>query len=143
MGSLVSGESIDKCLRDILKSQGYKLNSPRAYGQTGVDIRASKEGEVYYIEVIGYKSSGSSRAKDFYEVFFRVISRLNDQAEHCVCVIALPKQFAVGLPARAKQHSVAWARIAEAFPELEIWLVDTDNNTFEKTAWVYWVNSER
>ena len=94
---------------------------------------ATKHGEAFHIEVIGYKSSGPARAKDFYEVFFRAVSRLNDGATHCV--IALPKQFETGLPQRAKQHRIAWKRIGDAFPELEIWVIDVENKTYKKTDW--------
>ncbi|MCH8907529.1 MAG: hypothetical protein IH840_10605 [Candidatus Heimdallarchaeota archaeon] len=98
---------------------------------------SSKNNEDLHIEVIGYKKTGPARAKDFYEIFFRAVSRLNNGAQNCV--IALPKQFGVGLPARAGQHRVAWERIGEAFPELEIWLVDVDKGSYKKTSWVYWL----
>ncbi len=101
---------------------------------------ATKDRETFHIEVIGYKSSGPARARDFYEVFFRAVSRLNDGAKHCV--IALPKQAERGLPQRAKQHKIAWKRIGDAFPELEIWLIDVEKKTYKKTRWKSWLKHE-
>lgn len=137
MPSIVKNEDAEACLRELLEAQGYKLNIPRAYGETGVDILATKDNEEWHIEVIGYKSSGPARAKDFYGAFFRAVSRLNDDATHCV--IALPQQARAGLPARARQHRVAWTRIAQAFPELEIWLLDVENRDYQRTSWIEWV----
>lgn len=137
MPAIVSNADVETCLREILAGDGFRLNSPRAYGQTGVDIIATSEGgEMYYFETIGYKAAPPARAKDFYEGFFRIVSRLNDGARHCV--LGLSHRAAIGLPARAKQHRVAWLRIAEAFPELEIWLVDTDSRTYRRTTWRQW-----
>ena len=139
MGSIVKNEDAEKCLRELLNAEGYELlpNEPRKQGETGVDIRATKGEETFHIEVIGYKSSGSARAKDFFEVFFRAVSRLNDGATHCV--IAIPKQAERGLPQRAEIHRIAWGRIEKAFPELEIWFVDVENRTYERTGWGKWL----
>ena len=137
MASLVKNEEVETCLRELLEAEGYRLNRRRAYGQTGVDIIAEKDGELWHIEAIGYKSSGPARAKDFYESFFRIVSRLNDEARHLV--IALSDRAEVGLPARAKQHAVAWRRIADAFPELEIWIVKTDGRSYRRTRWLEWL----
>jgi hypothetical protein len=52
--------------------------------------------------------------------------------------IALPNQAEAGLPQRAQQHKIAWLRIAKAFPELEIWLVDRDR--YKRTRWGDWVS---
>jgi len=137
MPAIVKNEDAEACLRELLEAQGYELNFPRAHGETGVDILATKDNEEWHIEAIGYKSSGPARAKDFYEAFFRTVSRLNDGATHCV--IALPEQARVGLPARARQHRIAWTRIAQAFPELEIWLVDVENRVYQRTSWIDWL----
>lgn len=133
-----SSEATEDCLRVALERDGYSLNGPRPLGETGVAIMATKGNDTFHIEVIGFKHSPSNRAIDFYQVFFRSLSRLNENAKHCV--IALPKRFGLGLPARAKQHHVAWSRIAHTFPELEIWLVDLVNKTFEKTKWASWIS---
>ncbi len=90
----------------------------------------------FHVEVIGYKSSGPARAKDFYEGFFRTVSRLNYEKVHCV--LALSHRAGTGLPARARQHRIAWIRLAEAFPESEIWIVNTETRTYKRTAWLQW-----
>ena len=137
MAAKVENKDTEKCLRELLILEGYELNKPRSFGENGVDIFAKRDGEILHIEVTGYKSSGPARAKDFYEIFFRTISRLNDGATNCI--IALPKQAELGLPQRSKQHGIAWKRIGIAFPELEIWLVDVENRYYEKTGWVEWL----
>ena len=136
MPSTVTNDAVESCLRELLVKDGFQLSPLRSHGETGVDIVASKFGEAWHIEVIGYKSSGPARAKDFFQVFFRAVSRLNDGAKHCV--IALADQAQIGLPARAWQHRIAWERIAKAFPELEIWLVNVEGRHYEKTTWAEW-----
>lgn len=133
----IDNSIVEECLRKLMLNEGYTLTQKRSHGETGVDILARKGSESFHIECIGYKKSGSTRAKDFFESFFRCISRLNDGASHCV--IALHRYAEVGLPKRAKVYRVAWLRIAKAFPELQIWLVDTHNNTYLKTTWREWL----
>ena len=134
MEEKTKNEDVEKNLRKILKTEGYKLlNKPKKYGETGVNILAEKNRKVFHIEVIGYSSSPPKRSRDFYEVFFRVISRLNDNAKHLI--IALPKKFNEGFPQRVKQYRVAWEKIGDAFSELEFWFVDVENNTYEKRKW--------
>jgi len=137
MPSIVQNAQLEQCLREILAREGYAVSPVKQHGETGVDILATKDGESFHIEVIGFKSSPPARAKDFYESFFRAVSRLNDGANRCV--IALPKRFEHGLPTRANQHRVAWKRIGEAIPELQIWLVDTEKRSCERTKWLYWL----
>lgn len=137
MAKAVPNSRVEDCLRKLLEAEGYKLSPRKLQGETGVDILATKADEQWHIEVIGYKATGPARAKDFYESFFRAVSRLNDGARHCV--IAQAEQARVGLPARAKQHHVAWSRIAQAFPELEIWLVDTEACKYGRTRWGDWL----
>ena len=136
-GKDVSNHEVETCLREVLSKEGFSLSRPRSHGQNGVDILATKDGEPFHIEVIGYKKQGSARAKDFFEVFFRAVSRLNDGAKHCV--VALSSRSEAGLPARAGQYREAWRRIATSFPELEIWLVDTVNRAYRRTQWCQWM----
>ena len=70
---------------------------------------------------------------DFYQVFFRAVSRLNLGATKCV--MAMPNEFGRGLTSRVNQHRVAWIRIGEVFPELEIWLVDVTKGEIERLQW--------
>ena len=139
MPTPVKNEDVEQSLRSALAAEGFTMNPKLGYGETGVDILATRHDERYHIEVIGYKKSPPARAKDFYESFFRAVSRLNDGATHCV--IALADLAEAGLPARAKQHRVAWLRIADAFPELEIWLVDTVSKRYQRRTWGEWVEA--
>jgi hypothetical protein len=136
MSALVTNDVTEHCLRECLKSEGYNLSPRKAYGQTGVDILASQGGETIHIEVIGFKESPPARSKDFYEVFFRAMSRIGSGAKHSA--IALPCRFERGLPARAGQYGQSWIRIGQAFPELEIWLVDTEAKSYRRTLWSDW-----
>jgi len=141
MSSIISNAETEDCIRDLLKKEGYTLSDTKSHGQTGTDIIAIRNKKKLYIEVIGYKKSGPSRAKDFFEAFFRAVSRLNNKkCKHCI--IALPNNFKIGLPQRANQYKVAWKRIAKTFPELEIWLVDTINNKYKKTLWGDWLKDK-
>ena len=134
MREKIKNKDVENSLRKSLKTEDYTLlNKPKKYGETGVDILAKKNGKVFHIEVIGYSSSPPKRSRDFYEVYFRVISRLNNNATHLI--IALPKQFKKGFPQRVKQYRVAWKKIGDVFPELEVWFVDIKNNTYEKKKW--------
>ena len=137
MPSVITSKETEGCLRARLVAEGFELSPERSHGQTGADVCAHRGDEQICIEVIGFKSSAPNRAKDFYESFFRAISRLDTGATRCV--IALPSRFGVGLPARAKQHGQAWARIGKAFPELEIWLVDKEAGTYSVSKWGEWL----
>lgn len=117
----------------MLLDEGFKLSPQLGNGELGVDIIASKRTIRYHIEVIGYKKSGPARSRDFYEVFFRAISRLNDGANKLV--IALPIQFRVGFPSRVNQYRIGWERISKVIPELSIWFVDNEKHYYERTTW--------
>jgi hypothetical protein len=118
---------------------GYEiLREPQKNGDNGVDILARNNHGLIHIEVIGRKHMGSARAKDFFEVFFRAVSRLEEQSVRCV--IALPREWEAGLSMRAKQtYKTAWERLGIAFPELEIWLINVSTNTHEETKWNDWL----
>jgi hypothetical protein len=132
----LSNAETERKLRDALRAKGFSLNKERRFGETGVDIEATKDGDKFHIEVIGYKKNAPQRSRDFFEAFFRAVSRLDQGAEHCV--MALPGRFENGLRARVRQYRTAWTRIAEAFPELEIWLVGAEGEGYEVTEWGDW-----
>jgi len=140
MPSIVPNALVEQTLRTLLLGEGYALTEPRRNGETGVDKDATRREESIHIECIGYKALGPLRAKDFYESFFRAVSRLNDGGTRLV--IALAAQARRGLPQRAAQHRVAWARIADAFPELEIWLVDTTSGRLTMHRWGEWLEDQ-
>jgi hypothetical protein len=138
MPSIITNIETENCLRELLKEEEYKLSAKSGLGKLGSDIKATKDNEAWYIEVIGFKEQGLERVKDFYEAFFQVISRLNNKdCKHCI--IAMPEESRKSLPIRAKIYKVAWERIAKVFPELEIWLVDIENKKYQKTSWIYWL----
>ena len=142
MSTTVTNIETENCLRELLKEEGYKLSSKVGLGKLGPDIKATKDNEAWYIEVIGFKEQDPERVKDFYEAFFQVISRLNNKdCKHCI--IAIPESSRKSLPIRAKIYKVAWERIAKAFPELEIWLVDIENKKYQRTPWIYWLAPKR
>jgi hypothetical protein len=83
-------------LRAFLSSRGYTLSKRLTInGATGPDLIAERDGLRTYIEIIGYKASRSARSRDFYEAFFRCLSRLRLGAEHIV--LACPCHFRNGL----------------------------------------------
>src|SRR5438045_3159463 len=116
----VTNAQAENVVRLWLNTNGYRLSRRRAQGENGVDIIARRGDDVLYIEVIGYSAKPSKRARDFFEAFFRAISRLRDGAGSCI--IAMPREYGRGLWRRAAQYDVAWRRIGIAFPELSIWL---------------------
>jgi len=136
MASLIISKDVEEVVRDILTREGYKISAKRGFGETGTDIIAQRGSETLCIEAIAFKQSPPARAKDFYEVFFRAVSRLKNDAT--LCVIALPSRFGLGLSQRAEATGPAWRRIGDSFPELKIWLVDTKKRSIECTDWNSW-----
>src|ERR1700730_10499407 len=100
MAALVSSKDVETVDRLALEQEGYKTSAERGYGETGTDIVAERGNELLHIEDIAFKRSPPARSKDFYEAFFRAVSRLEHDAT--ACVIALPSRFGIGLPQRAK-----------------------------------------
>ncbi|NQU97248.1 MAG: hypothetical protein HQ548_06355 [Chloroflexi bacterium] len=136
MAKKPESKEVETVLRRCLVDEGYKLNNPLGRGETGADIIARRRKEAIYIEVIGFDTRPPRRSKDFYESFFRAVSRLNGGTTSVV--IALPARFGRGLRQRARQYRVAWARIGKAFPELAIWLIDTESQEYERHTWAEW-----
>jgi len=134
---LTNNQQTEKVLRKILEKDKFQINPERRHGENGVDILAEKDNIVFHIEVIGFKISPPARSRDFYEVFFRAVSRIKDGAKKCV--IALPSQWENGLPRRAEQYGEAWLRIGKAFPELSIWLIDVKNEEYKELRWNKWL----
>jgi len=91
---------------------------------------------LFMLKLSHLKARRRLRAKDFYESFFRAISRI--APTNALYAIALPARFGMGLHQRARAIGIAWKRIGAAFPELEIWLVDTENESINQTSWNSW-----
>lgn len=136
MALSVTGEQVESVVRKLLASRGYRLNEPRANGETGADVIAKKGRTEVFIECIGFQQAPPLRSRQFYEVFFRAVSRLKDGATKCV--LALPVRFKRGINQRAKQYGEAWKRIGDVFPELEIWFVNVKENAYEEHKWNDW-----
>ena len=133
----VANNKTEETLRELLIRDGYKLSTQRKSGEQGTDIIAINYDKVIHIEVIGHKEDHNQRARDFYEVFFRALARLNDGAKKIV--IAVPAESWRGIRNRANYIRTAWKRLTNCIPELEIWLVDVENKKYEKTSWIEWV----
>ncbi len=131
---------VERALRRRLADEGYTLSRKLKSGDTGADVIARRGDEAIFIEAIGFDTSPPRRSKDFYESFFRAVSRLNNEDATSV-VIALPSRFARGLKQRASHYGVAWGRIANAFPELSIWLVDTEGEMYQRRSWGEWLEA--
>jgi hypothetical protein len=138
MAAVITNRQVEGCLRDCLRREGFELTQSKGNGETGVDLIATKGRRHAYIEVIGFRSQPPTRSRDFFEIFFRAISRLEDGAKEIV--VALPARFGEGLPSRAKHYGEAWRRIGAAFPELRIWLVNPKENTYRETKWSDWLS---
>jgi hypothetical protein len=136
MAAVVTSRDVETAVRLVLAERGYELSIVRTHGETGADIVGTKGDDIVHIEAIALKSSPPARAKDFYESFFRAVSRLTPTRS--ACAIALPARFGMGLHQRARAIGIAWQRIGAAFPELEIWLVDTENGSIKQTSWSSW-----
>jgi hypothetical protein len=140
MALSITGEKVESVLRQLLPRQGYELlNKPPKCGETGADIIARKGNTRVSIECIGFQKVAPLRSKQFYEVFFRAISRLKNGASRCV--IALPVRFKDGMNQRAEHYGEAWKRIGYVFPELEIWFVNVEENMYERHKWNDWPTS--
>lgn len=132
----VQNAQVEQALRTALEAQGYSLSPPHGNGETGVDVLASRGGETIYVEVIGYKASPPARFRDFFEVWFRVLSRVGKGASSCAN--ALPIEFQRGMANRAQNYGLAWTRLTQAFPEVALWFVHTSgpgSPRYEVSQW--------
>ena len=137
---LEKSEAVESALRNYLLDLGFTLSKPKQHGETGCDLVAIKGRKRLFIEVIGFQSAPPTRSKEFFECFFRAVSR--DQGKHGDrLVMALPIRFARGKVQRKRQYGIAWEKIGNAFPNLEIWYVDTHNGHVVERSWTQCVLS--
>ena len=134
MGKSVKGTAVEKVIRSHLLAKGYSVSHPRGRGETGVDIEGKKDGSRYLVEAIGFQDNPPVRSREFYEAFFRVVSRDRDE-DSDVLVMGLPKRFKRGMRQRMQQYPVAWGKLGRAFPNLQIWYVDTESGSVEEHSW--------
>ncbi len=135
MAKSVSSEFVERAVRQHLRLRGYTLDEERRNGENGADIVAYNGDSTWYIEIIGFQERPPDRSREFYEAFFRVISRdRNLNAD--TLVIALPERFKRGMPQRKQHYSVAWEKLGRAFPNLRIWYVGVDGAEVEEFTWL-------
>jgi hypothetical protein len=91
VAAVVTSSEVETAVRLVLAERGYELSIARTHGETGADIVATKGDDVVHVEAIAFKSSPPARAKDFYESFFRAVSRLTPTKS--ACAIALTLKF--------------------------------------------------
>lgn len=134
MAKLIAARQVEQVIRNYLQINGCALSSTKKPGETGADITARKGKHTWFVEVIGFESNPPTRSRDFYEAFFRVISR-DRHNRNDTLVIGLPKRFKNGMRQRKRQYPVAWEELGGIFPNLKLWYVDTQQSTLEEYPW--------
>ena len=134
MAKLVEARDVEQVIRRYLEGKRCTLSPPKKRGQTGADITARHGKSTWFVEVVGFQSHPPTRSREFYEAFFRVISRDRDNLDD-VLVLGLPKRFKNGMRQRKQQYPAAWEKIGKAFPNLRIWYVDTVQNIVKEYPW--------
>jgi len=134
MAKSVEARRVGQVIRRYLRGKGYTLSQPKKHGQTGVDITATRGESTLFMEVIGFQDHPPTRSREFYECFFRVISRDGGNPSD-VLAMGLPRWFKDGMRQRKRNYSVAWEKLGRAFPNLKIWYVDTEQNVIEEFPW--------
>ena len=134
MAKSVEARQVEEALRRYLEDKGCTLSASKKHGQTGPDIVAKRGVSTWFVEVIGFQEHPPTRSREFYEAFFRLISRDRDNPED-ILVLGLPKRFKDGMRQRVQQYPVAWEKLGKAFPNLRIWYVDTEENLVEEYPW--------
>lgn len=134
MAKLVEAKQVEQVIRNYLERKGCMLSYPKKSGETGVDIIATRGDSTWLVEVIGFQSHPPTRSREFYEAFFRVISRDKGNPDD-ILAIGLPKRFKNGIRQRKSQYAVAWPKLGKAFPNLQLWYVDIESGTVEEYPW--------
>lgn len=86
-----SSNDVDKILREYFKKKKYCLTNVKKNGETGCDLVATRRSEKIYIETIGWNNKPGIKSREFFESFFRIISRDADSGRKRL-VIALPER---------------------------------------------------
>jgi hypothetical protein len=131
---LVNSEDVENAIRGYLIKQRFVLSETKQRGETGCDLVATRGAERLFIEIIGFQSVAPIRSREFYELFFRTISRDTGRQEDRL-VMALPARFAIGMAQRKRQYGLAWNKIGATFPNLEIWYIDTVTGQVKECTW--------
>ena len=134
MAKTVEASRVEQVIRKYLEDRECQLSTPKKLGETGPDIVAKSGKSTWFVEVIGFQEKPWIRSREFYEAFFRIISRDRGNPED-VLIIGLPKPFKDGMKQRKQQYPVAWEKLGKAFPNLRLWYVDTEQDTLEEYSW--------
>jgi len=134
VAKIVKSSAVEKIVRKYLEDKGCSLSSPRKHGETGADIIATKGMSTWFVEVIGFQGVPPVRSREFYEAFFRIISRDRNNPND-ILVMALPKRFKTGMRQRVRQYPVAWSKLGKVLPNLNIWYIDTEQSKVEEYPW--------
>jgi len=134
MPKLIEAKDVELVIRRYLEGKGCTLSPHKKRGETGADITARCDKSICFVEVIGFQSNAPTRSREFYEAFFRVISRDRGNPDD-ILVIGLPKRFKGGMRQRRHQYPVGWEKLGKAFPNLKLWYVDTEQDTLEEYSW--------
>ena len=135
MAKSIPTSTVDQVIRYHLKAKGCSLSGPKNPGETGADIIAKLSETNWFVEVIGFQDHPPIRSREFFEAFFRLISRDRDDSSD-VLVLGLPIRFKRGMRQRMRQYGIAWVKLGRTFPNIEIWYADTDKNTVEEYSWL-------
>lgn len=134
MAKLIDSKAVERVIRKHLESKGAVLSLAKKRGQTGPDIEARLGNLTYFVEVIGFQEKPPIRSREFYECFFRTISRDRDNPVH-ILLIGLPIRFKDGMKQRKRQYPIAWDKLGKVFPNLNLWYVDVEHNRIEQRSW--------
>jgi len=134
MAKLTKSLEVEQVVRKYLEDKGCSISSYKRKGETGPDIKATRGKYTWFVEAIGFEEHPWIRSREFYEAFFRVISRDTNSSNETL-VLALPRRFKDGMRQRTRNYPVAWAKLGRTFSNLRIWYVDTEEGTVEEYQW--------
>jgi hypothetical protein len=134
MAKIAQSSEVEQVVREYLERNGYTLSTPRKHGENGPDIKAIKDAFTWFVEIIGFQEVPPVRSREFYEAFFRIISRDRNNPND-ILVLALPKRFKNGMRQRMQQYPAAWSKLGKAFPNLNIWYIDIEHSKVEERPW--------
>jgi hypothetical protein len=134
LAKTIEANKVEQVIRKYLEDKGCHLSTPKKSGETGPDIVAKSGKSTWFVEVIGFQEKPWIRSREFYEAFFRIISRDRGNPNDNL-VLVLPKRFKNGMRQRKLQYPVAWGKLGKAFPNLRLWYVDTEQDTLEEYSW--------
>lgn len=99
---------VQNIVRDYLISEGWKIEHESKGHEHGVDLKATKEDNVWYIEVKGCGSSNAMRNNYFLSVLGEILQRMEDPNAHYSIALPDMDQFRnlwEKLPQEAKQRT--------------------------------------